>query len=125
MFLRSDMPTPEGKIQTAVCEYLAKRGVFFFRTNNQPVFDRKLNNGYGAYRSQGKWSAPGLSDIIAITPPAGKYGGGVFVGLEIKTPRGKQSADQILFAKRCALNNAEYHVIRSLDDVKKLDYLWG
>ena len=110
------MSTPEQLIQNKVCEYLQKKGLFFFRTNNAPVFDRKLNSGYGGYRTQGKWAAPGLPDIILID--AEKYGMAVF--LEIKTPKGKQSADQKLFEKRAHSNNAEYHIIQSLDDIKKL-----
>lgn len=86
------------------------------RLNNTPVFDKKLNSGYGAYRSQGKYSAPGMADILVLDKE--KYGMAVF--LEVKTPKGAQSADQKLFEKRCALNNCEYHIIRSLDDIKKL-----
>ena len=110
--------TPEGKIQTKICEHLQKKGYFFMRLNNTPVFDKKLNNGYGAYRSQGKWSAPGLADILLIDKE--DYGKAIF--LEVKTPRGKQNKDQLLFAKRCALANAEYYVVRSVDDIKALGY---
>ena len=112
------MSTPEGEIQNKICEYLSKKGHFFMRLNNAPVFDNKLNQGYGAYRAQGKWAAPGMADILLIDKE--KYGMAVF--LEVKTPRGKQSPDQNLFAKRCCFNNCEYAVVRSVEEVKALGY---
>lgn len=90
----------------------------FFRTNNTPVFDRKLNNGHGAYRSQGRFAAPGLSDIILIDKK--KNGKAIF--LEVKTPKGRQSTDQNLFEKRAYNNNAEYYLVKSLEDIKTLGY---
>lgn len=108
----------EMAIQNKICEYLSKKGYFFMRLNNAPVHDQKMNQGYGGYRSQGKWSAPGLADLLLIDKE--KYGMAVF--LEVKVLRGKQSPDQHLFAKRCCLNNCEYAVVRSVEDVKKLGY---
>lgn len=104
------MATPEGLIQSAICEYLALKKYFFFRTNNTPVFDRKLNNGYGGYRSQGKWAQPGLADILLLKD-------GTLYGIEVKTPKGKQSADQMLFEKRIQSHGGIYVVARSVDDV--------
>lgn len=111
--------TPEGKIQLAILKYLRAKGIFCWRNNTMGLWDPKLN----LYRSN-PYNMPGAPDIIAITPVTSKQQGGIFVGIEVKTPRGKQSADQILFEKRCATCNAEYHVVKSLDDMKKLDYLW-
>lgn len=112
------MSTPEGLIQNKICDYLTKEGHFFMRLNNAPVYDQKMNQGYGGYRGQGKWAAAGLADILLIDKE--KYGMAIF--LEVKTPKGKQSPDQKLFEKRCYRNNCEYHLVRSLDDVKKLGY---
>lgn len=86
------------------------------RLNNTPQYDKKLNSGYGGYRSQGRFSAPGMADILIIDKE--KYGMAHF--LEIKTPKGKQSPDQKLFEKRCLLANGDYHVVRSVDEVKAL-----
>jgi len=105
------MSTPEGKIQNAICEHLQKHGVFFFRLNNQPTYDPKINSGRGGYRSQGKWAKPGVPDIIAIGPQ------GKFVGLEIKTPKSRQSADQMLFERSSKRAGADYYIIRSVKDV--------
>lgn len=110
------MSTPEGKTQNAICEYLAKKGHFFMRLNNQPVYDKSLRGGYGGYRTQGKWAQPGMADILLID--RNDYGKAVF--LEVKTARGRQSADQLFFEKQCHLHNAEYQVVRSVEDVKSL-----
>ncbi len=112
------MSTPEGDVQNKICEYLSKKGYFFMRLNNTPVFDTKLNQGYGGYRTQGKWATPGLADILLIDKE--KYGMAVF--FEVKAPKGRQSPDQHLFAKRCCFNNCEYAVVRSVDDIKKLGF---
>lgn len=77
-----------------------------------------MNNGYGGYRAQSKWSYSGLPDIMLIH----KENYGQLVGLEVKTPKGRPSADQLLMQKRFRLANAEYHIVRSVDDVKKLGF---
>ena len=112
--------TPEGVIQLAILKHLRAKGIFCWRNNTMGLWDPKLN----LYRSN-PYAMPGAPDIICISPCTTKQQGGVFVGIEVKTPQGKQqSADQLLFEKRCATCNAEYHVVKSLDEMKKLDYLW-
>jgi hypothetical protein len=110
------MSTPEGEIQLAICKYLREQGYFFWRSNNTPTYDPKMNNGLGGYRSQGEFSQPGLSDICLVH--GDNYG--QFVALEVKAPKGRQSTDQKLFERRCGLSNARYHVVKSVDDVKAL-----
>ena len=116
------MSTPGSELQTAVIKYLEKKGVLCWRNNNKPTWDAKMNNGRGGYRKFA--GLRGVPDIIAITPPGVKQCGGLFVGIEIKAAKDKMSSHQILFAKRCATNNAEYHVIKKIEDIKALDYLW-
>lgn len=100
------MATPEGKIQAAVLNYLKKEGVFCWRQNNLPVYDKKIN-GYRAHTG-----LKGVPDIISII-------NGRFVGFEVKTARGKQNADQKLFEKRTNQNGGAYFVVRSVDDARK------
>lgn len=106
------MPVKETDIQRGILEYLTKRGHLCWRNNNGAVYDAKL----GHYRAQSKWVPNGLPDIMLVHKE--KYG--QLWGLEVKTPRGKPSADQILMQRRFALSNAEYHFVRSVEDVKKL-----
>ena len=107
--------TPEGKIQADICKYLRKRGAFFYRVNNTPVFDAKI----GTYRAMGTYAMRGAPDLVCID----SYGG--FVGIEVKSKRGKLSPDQILFKKRCERHNAIYIVATSVDDVKDANITWG
>jgi hypothetical protein len=58
-----------------------------------------------------------VPDIICIIPDK-ETGVGQFVGVEVKAPKGKQSADQLLFEKRCKRNGGDYIVARSVQDVK-------
>lgn len=66
------------------------------------------------FRSLPKYAMRGVPDIILIKE------GGTFVGLEVKSEKGKQSEDQFKFAKNCILKGAEYYVVRSIDDVQKI-----
>ncbi len=99
------MSTPESKIQAAVLRYLHEQGVFAWRQNNLAIFDPKMN-GYREHNG-----LRGVPDILAVI-------NGRFVGFEIKTPKGRQSADQLLFQKRVERHGGKYFIIRSLDDVK-------
>lgn len=109
------MSTPESRIQLAILKHLREQGTFCWRNNNGALHDQKLNNGYGGYRAQSQYAAPGAPDIICILD------GGTFCALEVKTKTGRQSADQKFFEKRCDSRGALYHVVRSLADVKLLD----
>ncbi len=112
------MSTPEDKILLAVCKYLASKQAFFFRVNNLPVFDKKLNNGYGAYRGMGAYALKGIGDILLVDC----YG--TLHMIEAKTPTGRLSPDQLLVKKRCERHNAHYHVVRSVEDAKALDIVF-
>lgn len=102
------MAEAENKIQSATLKKLQKAGIFCWRNNNNAVWDSHLNNGFGAYRSFG--GLKGVPDIIAIVK-------GQFVGIEVKTPKGKLSPEQVLFKKRCVRNGGKYLVVKHVDDV--------
>ena len=55
----------------------------------------------------------GTPDIIAVID-------GVFTGFEVKTAKGRQSPDQVLFEKRLTNAGGRYFVVRSVSDVKTL-----
>lgn len=99
----------ETSIQSSICEYLARRRHFFHRVNQIPVYDSKR----GAYRAWPKYSLKGFPDIIVMW-----HGFPVF--LEVKAPKGKQSPEQKEFEARCDEQGIEYHVVRSIDDVREI-----
>lgn len=108
------MSTPEGKIQNEICEYLRKKGAFFWRANSMPVYDAKLNSGYGGYRSQGKLAMKGVADILLVDA----YGS--LHCIEVKAPRGKISADQLLFKRRIEEHNAYYYVVKNVKELEEI-----
>jgi hypothetical protein len=99
----------ESQIVSAICDYLAARRHFFYRSNNLPVFDSTRQ----AFRAMPKHAKKGIPDIILIK--AGK-----FTGLEVKTAEGRLSEHQVEFARGATEAGAEYHVVRSIDDVQRL-----
>jgi hypothetical protein len=90
----------KAQIQTAILDYLRLKGRFFWR-NNSGAF--KTERG-GFYRV----GTPGAPDIIGCVD-------GKFVGLEVKTARGKLSADQQLFADALREQGGLYYLVRSID----------
>lgn len=101
------MSTPEGKIQKEALSALKKAGVFCWRNNNTAIFDPKMN-GYRSFNG-----LKGVPDILAVI-------NGRFTGIEVKTPRGRQSADQVLFQQRCERHGGKYYIVRSKEDVEQL-----
>ena len=105
------MTTPANKLTTAVMKKLHAAGIFCWRQNNMPVYDPKLNNGYGGYRAHA--GLKGVPDIICIIK-------GQFVGLEIKAGKDKLSEHQILFKKMCKRNGGKYLVVKKVSDIDVL-----
>ena len=92
----------ETEIQKAILDYLRLKGRFFWR-NNSGAF--KTESG-GFYRV----GTAGAPDIIGCVD-------GKFVGLEVKTEKGKLSVDQQAFARGLRTAGGAFHLVRSIDDV--------
>ena len=82
----------ENEIKRLVKDYLHIRGWYCF----------SILQGLGAHK--------GIADIYAI-----KNGRAIWI--EIKSPRGRQSADQIEFQKNIEYHGGEYLLVRCLDDL--------
>lgn len=105
----------ESDIQRDICHYLEKQGYLFWRFSPE-TFNAKLG-----VHIKHRFVPNGLSDIMVLHPgdtPAYKYP--VCIGLEVKTSKGRPSADQLLMQRRFGIANHEYHIVRSVEDVKKL-----
>lgn len=98
----------EKDIQLAICNYLAFKRYFFWRQNTIPVVKPD-----GSFRSMPKYSKTGVPDIILVI-------NGKFMGLEVKTPKGKQSDNQFEFQMGLERAGGQYYLVTSLDDVIKL-----
>lgn len=94
-----------------VLEHLLRHGVFAWRSNTAGVLDQKR----GIYRPAPK---TGISDIIAIFPPHGR-----FIGIEIKVGRDKQRPDQLSFQRNVENVGGIYKIITSEEEY--LDWYEG
>jgi hypothetical protein len=95
----------ETEIQAAILDYLRLKGRFFWR-NNSGAF--KTERG-GFYRV----GLAGSPDIIGCVD-------GKFIGLEVKTEKGKLSEHQEQFADALRAQGGLYFTVRSIDDVVEL-----
>jgi len=94
----------EAAIQDSIRVALAQAGYIVFRTNVGKV-----------KTADGRWFDTGLPsgfpDLMGFKPENGK----IFF-IEVKTPKGKRRADQVLFAKNLRDKCAIYGVARSAEE---------
>lgn len=96
------MAAREGDIQKTILDYLTLKGVFHYRNNSGAFVDSQKH----FYR----FGAVGSPDIICVID-------GIFVGIEVKAPHGKQSEHQKEFQKNLEAAGGIYILAYSLDDV--------
>jgi len=101
----------ESGIQSAICDYLAYRKVFFWRQNTAPAVN-KSKDGW-SFRRMPKHSRRGVPDIIIVKE-------GRFIGLEVKRLRTCQSPEQKAFEVDIVAAGGLYRVVRSIEDVQRL-----
>lgn len=104
MSISTHHTSTEKSTQRAVLDYLDHVGAFYYRQNSGAV---KVRGHF--YRMVSRNGAP---DIVVVHK--GKY-----IGLEIKDINGKLNKDQIRFKHDLEKAGGEYHVIRSLEEVRK------
>ena len=99
--------TPEGKIQLKILRYLREQGHLFWR------FSPETYNAQLGRHIKHHYIPNGLSDIMVLH----KRG---LIMLEVKTPKGRPSAGQIVMQKRVERLGHEYHFVRSVEEVEDL-----
>lgn len=101
----------ESKVQREIMDWLHAKGVYFWRSNNTPIFDVRTKR----HRAMPKYSKKGLPDIICIEP------GGKILGIEVKRPGSNRlSIYQQEIKAGWESIGARYEVCRCIDDVEKL-----
>lgn len=98
------MSAYENGLTKSILAYLAYNGVFAWRQNNGGVYDPMRKQ----YRANS--SMAGVPDIIGIMPD------GRFIGIEVKSPKGKQSEYQKAFEAKCKDKQGIYIVAKTMDD---------
>jgi hypothetical protein len=100
----------EKDVMREVCERLTEMGLFFWRSNNVPVFSRN-NGGKMAFRSLPKYTPRGLPDIMLII-------NGHFIALEIKRPGiNFLRPEQETYRDQLMQHGGDYYVITSVDEL--------
>lgn len=103
----------ESQVLREICDYLASTEVFFWRSNNIPVYG-KSNDGQRRYRSLPKYTPRGLPDISIVYK-------GMAVFLEVKRDgKTKQSEDQEFIMRRIRTNGGLYYVVWSIKQVEEI-----
>ncbi len=102
----------EKDIQRAICDYLAAKKHFFWRSNNIPVFGRS-NDGVKRFRALPKYTPKGLPDIIVIKE-------GKIIGIEVKRPGLKLRPDQAIFGFNLSEAGGVYMIAHSVADVEAM-----
>lgn len=108
----------EKDIQRDICDWLAMKGVFFWRSNNLPAMGRPDAEGNMRFRSLPKYTPRGIPDIFIIRHAE------VF-GLEVKRPMANIRPEQIEFGNKLKENGAHYAIVYSLEDAMlKVGAVW-
>ena len=96
----------ETDIQREICKYLRSQGLLFWRFSPDTYVQ-----SIGRYVKH-EYIPSGLPDIMVLTDR--------LIGLEVKKPGGKPSADQILMQRRFKALGHEYCVVSSLIEVQEI-----
>lgn len=94
------MKEREQNIQASILDYLAKRQIFHYRQNTG-AFKRDDGHFY-------RFGSKGAPDIVCVIH-------GRYVGIEVKTPKGKLSEDQVEFHRQILKAGGIVFTVRSLD----------
>jgi len=113
---KSHFQPSEAQIERSICDYLRIKGFFFYKQPNSGFFSGKVINGSTMIGSFRKHSSPyvkrGVPDIMVVI-------NGRIIGLEVKSPSGRQSQDQIDFQREWEKAGARYFLVRSIEDVER------
>lgn len=98
-------------------EHQLQQAIFVWHWNNRPqergllfmVQNTATDKRKGALL-KGMGLVPGVSDLIYLRPNSSP------IFIELKTPTGKQSPEQIKWQRTIEANGYEYKIIRSLDE---------
>jgi len=107
--------TPEGAVLDAILDYLAAERITAWRMNTGAV---KVDDRFV------RFGVEGFSDIIAIPTVSGHFKGIPVKWtepwfLEVKSAKGRQSAEQVSFERQVKDAGAQYFLVRSVEDIKR------
>lgn len=95
----------EANLQRDICRWLREQNHLFWRFSPQ-TYNAKLG-----IHIKHEFIPNGLPDIMVLTDK--------LIGFEVKGPKGKASADQLIMKQRFELLGHKYHVVRSVAEVEE------
>ena len=95
--------SPANLLTNQILDFFFANRIFAYRANSLGVYDSRK----GIFRSSPK---KGISDLIAIIPPHGR-----FIGIEIKIGKDKQSEEQKGFQSNILRAGGVYLIARDYD----------
>ena len=102
------MAKKESPIQLEIMRYLRQQGYLFWRFSPDTYVQ-----SIGRYVKH-EYVPNGLPDIMILVE-------GKMIGIECKRSKGgRTSPDQLLMQKRFALLGHEYHVVKSVEEIKAI-----
>ncbi len=106
----------ENALQIAVIDYLklVRPRAFYFHVPNG---GRRGKREAAEFKRMGV--QPGVADLLFLIP------GGRVGAIEMKLPKGRQSADQKAFAETCDELDVKYVVAHSIEEVAQTLRDWG
>lgn len=104
----------EEDLQKQVVDLLRSKRIMCFSVPNG-FYAGKGKNRFGyVNKMKATGLLPGVADIIVLLPK------GRTVFLELKAKKGKQQDTQIDFENNVRILGFDYHIIKSLDEIKEL-----
>jgi len=97
---------PESKLMHLIMAALSDKGCFVLRTNSGVYYDSQGNRITIGFK--------GLSDLVGFRPD------GKFFALEIKTPTGRPSAEQLKFIDFCHRKGIPAGIARSVEEALQI-----
>lgn len=97
---------PESILMHKIMSELSAHGCFVLRTNSGVYYDSNGNRIRVGF--------PGLSDLVGFRPD------GKFFALEIKTPTGRPSPEQIKFIDFCHRKGIPAGIARSVEEALQI-----
>ena len=96
----------EADLQRKILRFLRSQGLLFWR------FSPETYNGKLGIHVRHEYIPNGLPDIMVLTDK--------LIGLEVKAPKGKPSANQLLMQRRFKALGHEYHIVHSVAETKAI-----
>lgn len=109
--MKFQIKAKESGIELAICHYLFHQKACFYKQNTRGFYNSKKGK---FIKDLNPFARTGVPDISVFYK-------GFYLGLEVKTPDGKQSESQIEFEKYLEeKGQCPYRVVRSVDDAERI-----